>query len=638
MPATNAKSEILLIHMSNQVLLFFCGMLLATCALGQQAKIDSLRKIIKSEIKDTAKIIILEELGQAYREEKKIDSSIMALKLALELNEKTNYSEQRQCWQIAALQYLLYVTGNYAQSLKYASRNLLLSEKLNDTFQLGLTHLTFGHNYKALNEYRLSLDHYFKAKKILKLYWESRGRPEDNTFTILSVADLYLKMGLADSALIFTEQAYKLALNDPEIGAVRKKNSLVTNYILYSIRLFGDIYLSKKDEQTALYYYREHITGFLKFHENNRDLGFVLNNMARIFYEHGQLDSAIFFAKKALNNAQEYDDPENMFNAGILLSHCYDGKDDRASLNYMKLAMLAKDSMLDIEKLRQAQILTFNVQAREKEKASAVAEQSAKTRRIIIIVAFLVSIASFLIWNRIRQLRLRHKAILEQKESEKLKAKYEKEVLELEARALRSQMNPHFIFNCLNSIKALMQENNSAKGAEYLTTFSKLIRSLFNNADKKEVTLFDEIETCKFYLQLEAMRFDDKFSFSVQTDSVDLKSIYIPALIVQPFIENAIWHGIIPRGAGEVLLTVSKTNDDVQIIIDDNGIGREVSQQNKSTSAIIHQSKGVNLTQSRLKLDSLLQQRKASIETIDKKDENGKAAGTKVVITVAAEV
>jgi len=267
-----------------------------------------------------------------------------------------------------------------------------------------------------------------------------------------------------------------------------------------------------------------------------------------------------------------------------------------------------------------------------------VAEQSAKTRRIIIIVVFLVSIASFLIWNRIRQLRLRHKAILEQKESEKLKAKYEKEVLELEARALRSQMNPHFIFNCLNSIKALMQENNSAKGAEYLTTFSKLIRSLFNNADKKEVTLFDEIETCKFYLQLEAMRFDDKFSFSVQTDSVDLKSIYIPALIVQPFIENAIWHGIIPRGAGEVLLTVSKTNDDVQIIIDDNGIGREVSQQNKSTSAIIHQSKGVNLTQSRLKLDSLLQQRKASIETIDKKDENGKAAGTKVVITVAAEV
>jgi len=106
---------------------------------------------------------------------------------------------------------------------------------------------------------------------------------------------------------------------------------------------------------------------------------------------------------------------------------------------------------------------------------------------------------------------------------------------------------------------------------------------------------------------------------------------------VQPFIENAIWHGIIPRGAGKVSLIVSKENGDVQIIIDDDGIGREVSQQNKSASGIIHESKGVNLTQSRLKLDSLLQQRKASIVTIDKKDENGQAAGTKVVITVTEE-
>jgi LytS/YehU family sensor histidine kinase len=106
------------------------------------------------------------------------------------------------------------------------------------------------------------------------------------------------------------------------------------------------------------------------------------------------------------------------------------------------------------------------------------------------------------------------------------------------------------------------------------------------------------------------MRFDDKFSYSVDTDSIDLKAIHVPALIVQPFIENAIWHGIIPRGAGKVSLTVSKENYDVKIVIDDDGIGREVSQQNKSVSGIIHQSKGVTLTQSRLKLDSLLQQRK----------------------------
>jgi hypothetical protein len=222
--------------------------------------------------------------------------------------------------------------------------------------------------------------------------------------------------------------------------------------------------------------------------------------------------------------------------------------------------------------------------------------------------------------------------------TERLKASYQKELLELEAKALRAQMNPHFVFNSLNSIKALMQQNQNEKGVTYLTTFSKLIRTLFNNADKKEITLYDEIETCKFYLQLEAMRFDDKFSYSVQTDDVDLKSICVPALIVQPFIENAIWHGIIPRGAGRLSVTVSKKNDEVQIVIDDDGIGREISEQSKSANAVIHQSKGVKLTHSRLKLDSLLQQRKASIETIDKKDENGKATGTRVVLTIIEEI
>ncbi len=222
---------------------------------------------------------------------------------------------------------------------------------------------------------------------------------------------------------------------------------------------------------------------------------------------------------------------------------------------------------------------------------------------------------------------------------ERLKAAHEKELLELEAKALRAQMNPHFVFNCLNSIKTLMQENQNEKGVTYLTTFSKLIRTLFNNADKKEISLYDEIETCKFFLQLEAMRFDEKFSYSLNVnENIDLKSVPVPALIIQPFIENAIWHGIVPRGRGNVILSVSKDNGDVQVIIEDDGIGREASRQNKSASGLpTHQSKGVNLTQSRLKLDNLLQQRRASIETIDKKDESGKASGTKVILTINEE-
>ena len=221
--------------------------------------------------------------------------------------------------------------------------------------------------------------------------------------------------------------------------------------------------------------------------------------------------------------------------------------------------------------------------------------------------------------------------------TEKQKLQYEKQLNEMESKALRAQMNPHFIFNCMNSIKSLMQENKVDKGITYLTTFSKLIRTLFNNADKREITLYDEIETCRLYLQLEAMRFDTKFSYSVNIDdSIDLKSVQVPALIIQPFIENAIWHGIIPKETGgRIEITVEQANGDIKVIIDDDGIGREASVQNKAASGIMHQSKGVNLTQSRLDLENRLNETNAELVIIDKKDDNGHAAGTRIVLTFA---
>jgi sensor histidine kinase YesM len=221
---------------------------------------------------------------------------------------------------------------------------------------------------------------------------------------------------------------------------------------------------------------------------------------------------------------------------------------------------------------------------------------------------------------------------------EKKRADQEKELVELEARALRAQMNPHFIFNCMNSIKSLMQERQIEKGVVYLTTLSKLIRTLFNNADKKEISLYDEVETCKLYLKLEAMRFESKLSYEINIDSrLDLKSLHVPALIIQPFIENAIWHGIVPKvEGGKVELNVRYKKNGVEIIVDDNGIGREASRLNKSGNSIMHQSKGINLTQSRLKLDNLLRQREAKLETIDKIDE-GAVMGTMVMITLTED-
>ncbi|HET9433748.1 MAG TPA: histidine kinase [Chitinophagaceae bacterium] len=215
---------------------------------------------------------------------------------------------------------------------------------------------------------------------------------------------------------------------------------------------------------------------------------------------------------------------------------------------------------------------------------------------------------------------------------EELKMHYKLQMIELEAKALRAQMNPHFIFNCMNSIKALIQNDEKKRSIDYLTTFSKLIRTVFQNSDKRRISLFDEIETCRLYIQLETMRLNGKLKYNFNIDpNIDLKSVMVPALIIQPFIENAIWHGIVPKEQGAINISIKQNNDAIVCEVDDDGIGRELSKLNKPVATVIHESKGVHLSQARLNLEKILNETNASIEIIDKQ-ENDMARGTRVVI------
>ncbi len=218
---------------------------------------------------------------------------------------------------------------------------------------------------------------------------------------------------------------------------------------------------------------------------------------------------------------------------------------------------------------------------------------------------------------------------------EQEKAIYQYQVLELEAKALRSQMNPHFIYNCMNSIKSLIQNDEKARSIEYLTTFSKLIRVLFQNSDKRHISLYDEIETCRLYAELESMRLNGKLKCDFLIDpAIDLKSVMVPALIVQPFIENAIWHGIVPKDGGTVNVSVTENEDAITCEVDDDGIGRETSKLSRPIVNIVHESKGVSLSRQRLDLEKMLNDTNASIEIVDK--HNGStASGTKVILSFA---
>ncbi|WP_221392984.1 sensor histidine kinase [Dyadobacter sp. NIV53] len=208
---------------------------------------------------------------------------------------------------------------------------------------------------------------------------------------------------------------------------------------------------------------------------------------------------------------------------------------------------------------------------------------------------------------------------------------------EMEMRALRAQMNPHFIFNCLNSINRYIVKNDNATASLYLTRFSKLIRLILDNSNSKNVLLSNELEALKLYIEMEGVRFDNKFDYRIILDeNVYPDSIEVPSLIIQPYVENAIWHGLLHKETnGSLLVQISMQGENVlQCIIEDDGIGRAKAMEYRSKSAMNKKSLGMKLTEDRIAILNQDSKTNASVKIQDLVDDSGEAAGTRVVIVI----
>lgn len=207
----------------------------------------------------------------------------------------------------------------------------------------------------------------------------------------------------------------------------------------------------------------------------------------------------------------------------------------------------------------------------------------------------------------------------------------ENDLLQFESKALRAQMNPHFIFNCLNSIKSLIQDQANKKAIHYLTLFSRFIRNVLHYSEAKRITLEEELKLCQTYLEMEKLRFEKSFSYQLEVaPQVDTGFVKVPPMILQPFLENAIWHGLMHKeGDRQLNLTVEGQEEAVVCIIEDNGIGREQAKVLQLHSTKQHQSFGTQLTQDRLQVNNRLFNSHYLVNIIDKMKQ-GRAAGTRV--------
>ncbi|MGB4846428.1 MAG: histidine kinase, partial [Saprospiraceae bacterium] len=228
-------------------------------------------------------------------------------------------------------------------------------------------------------------------------------------------------------------------------------------------------------------------------------------------------------------------------------------------------------------------------------------------------------------------------------EAEKQKANIEvlqnkQKAAESRLQSLRLQMNPHFLFNALNSIQQMILANEEMVATKYLSRFSKLLRSILIHSDKETISLKEELDILKLYVELESVRFKDAFTYEIDCDEdIDTDEVKIPTLLIQPFVENAIWHGLMHKeGMRKLKISFTDEGEYVKCIIEDNGIGRQKASELKISTGQDkkHTSKGIEVSLERLKAIQKNGGMSGSMQIIDLKDKDGQGIGTRVEINL----
>jgi len=215
--------------------------------------------------------------------------------------------------------------------------------------------------------------------------------------------------------------------------------------------------------------------------------------------------------------------------------------------------------------------------------------------------------------------------------------KEQNQMLALEQKLLRSQMNPHFIFNSLSSIQSFIFESNPVEAGSYLSRFAELIRSILYNSREEYITLEDEIKTLKNYFELQQLRYNYKFDFEIDVDlMLDIEEISIPPMLAQPFIENAVEHGIkYIEDNGLITVSFTKINDTIMLNVEDNGIGIKAAKNMKNKKGSEHKSLATIITRERIEiLNKGKRKKRYSMQVLETTDRSGKVNGTRVKLII----
>jgi tetratricopeptide (TPR) repeat protein len=522
--------------------------------------------------------------------------------------------------------------GNYEKAFEFERKSLAMAiQNNNDALRRGqLAHI--AELFRRVEDFKTALEYYRQAFQNLT--------PD----TIFNNSDFDISQVLSFTELFSLQHQFDSAKY--YYGFADTSNQRVLRFYLVSA---GENYFLQKQYGEAL----PNLLRGLYYHKQSNDRNQVMRTLldiAKTYSALGNNDSAFINAIESLNIATQTGARQFIRDACEILSSTYDHwhQTDSAYFYYRKYVsekdLIAADilkgkfaaynyeqkiALLDKEKLLQKQKIN-----------KAALERNLLLAGIAAIIIVGIILLRNITLKRKNESHLRkiaeNELQLEKLESERTKAELHQQATELEIQILRAQMNPHFIFNSLNSINLFILQNNKHLASEYLSKFSRLIRLILQNSQAALIPLESELETLQLYLELEALRFDHHFNYKINVDEdIDTTLLKVPPLIIQPYAENAIWHGLmLKEEKGHLEIWLLEEDDVLLCKITDDGIGRKKAKELKSKSASAHKSMGMRITAERI---AMVQQKKQLDTYITINDlilADGSAAGTEVTLKI----
>ncbi|HRG19149.1 MAG TPA: tetratricopeptide repeat protein [Flavobacterium lutivivi] len=611
--------------------------LYSSILVSQNSSIDSLKRILPFAKTDTAIANVYNHLANEYKEINP-DTTLFFSKKAFNLSKKQSYQYGIANSYINTGNAMI-VLGKYNEAKNsFNTANKIYQEELqnneNDVdLQKGLarTFASLGVIYSQESNYYVALENYQKALNI----YQKINHKTSISKALNNIGVVYKSQGNNDKALEYFRKALKIQIETGEqtapvtmtnIGVIFfEKNDLKTAYSYYkkaenlfpktnNIRGFallknylGDYYKKSNKVAKATNCYNKSLELYNSI-QNKFGASLALYNLGQLYAEEKQYEKAMEYAMSSLNYAKEIGVLDQTYHSEKLVSELYGylNKPNESLVHY-KNYIAARDSITNLENNKKFVEAEMNFEYKKRE--ALLAEQNKRSTQLTlfsILGGLLIIGLIFLLYNR---------------NQVKKRLTLQKEVAEYEQKALHLQMNPHFVFNCLGSISSFIVQNGTDSALKYLAKFSKLMRLTLEYSKGSLIPIDKEIESLQNYLELEQLRFHNKFDFSIKSSEKVEFNMGLPPLLIQPFVENAILHGLVPKEEkGKIKINFDVENNKLICTITDDGIGISKSKQIKENSVKAHKSMALEITKKRLEIMEATISESAQI---DIKEDNG---------------